>query len=304
MQVIRIDLPASIKEQHFLAACDVHFGSVNCDLKHLKKDLKEARKRNARICFIGDIFDAIFPQGDKRHNPTVLVKELRDRDDATVHAVSMLRDLLAEYADLIDMMGMGNHELTVLRYHGVNMVTMLVMELNQILKQKKSKHRIQYGGYTCYLGYGFGSNTTRTAPITILSVLCHHGGGGSAPVTRGMIDVNRKRTNWDYDVFLFGHKHNNFAVRDVTIAPSYRKEGGFLKSMESRAIQAGSYYKNYGNLDGVGIMPSYEEVGAHAPKPLGGTFFRAKLVTDRAFDGEGKRIRNTSHYKFEIRAEV
>lgn len=303
MKALIKQMPCNTGEKkHFYGCSDSHLWNINSNMDQFKEELEEALERDARILMLGDMIDAIFPGTDKRHNPSILVKELQGRDDAPIKAIQMTIDFMEPFAENIDLITLGNHELAVWKYHGINMSNMLVMGLNQRLKDKKSKHRVLYGGYTCYMGYKFarkGKKRHGAPPGPVLDILCHHGGGGSAPVSKGMIDVNRKETTWDYDIFLFGHKHNSFGVRDVRVSPIYRQDQqGYIKTLDNRSIQLGTFYKNYGRHDDDGIMPGFEEVGAHQPKPLGGVFFTVAPIREWI-----KELR-TNSTGFKIRAEI
>jgi hypothetical protein len=286
---IKLDKPKQI----FYAASDVHFGIKNCDIDSFKKELQEAKERNARIILNGDIFDAIFPRGDKRWNPSLLIDELANQDDAPLVAAEMMADILEPYAELIDIIGMGNHEYAVYKYGQTNMTKLLFMMLNAKLN---GKHKVAYGGYTGYLGYRFSDGNHKK----ILKILYHHGSGGSSPVTKGMIDINRKETNWDYDIFLFGHKHNKFVTANGRMQPVFRKDGtGYIYWTDNKSIQTGSFYRNYsaGEAEGTKIPP-YEEVKEHAPKPIGGVFFTVQL------EQEWIKAFQTQTVVFKIRAEI
>jgi len=238
------------------------------------------------------MFDSIFPYGDKRWVPTILLKELQDRDDAPLYAVSLLFDILKPYSEQIDLIGIGNHEYSTLKYHGINMVKLLIMKLNQEL----NGHKILYGGYTGYMGYRFQRNEMGCRKI--LKILYHHGSGGGAPVTRGMIDINRKETNWPFDIFIYGHKHNRFGVHDVRMHPVFNNKGeGYIIASDIRAIQTGAFYRNYPEMKDTDL-PTYEEVGQHQPKPIGGVFCNVELI--RVYNPNIKK----DNIVFKIRAEI
>jgi len=280
------------QKQIFYFAGDLHYGIKNSDVNSFIKEMKEAKERNARIILIGDIFDSIFPYGDKRWNPSLLIPELRERDDAPIHAVSLMASILKPFAKNINVIGMGNHEASVLKYLGIDMIKLLTMTLNHFL----DGHKILYGGYTGYLGYRFKIKSGGS--MKVFKILYHHGSGGGSPVTKGMIDVNRKETNWNYDLFVFGHKHHCFAVRDVTISPVFRKDNqGYILSTDNRAIQTGAFYRNYpenSNTD----LASYEEIKQHSPKPIGGVFVTVSLQRHKI-----SRLK-TEGLVFKIRAEI
>jgi len=282
-----------VHKQTFYFAGDIHYGIKSSDINAFVKEMEEAKARDARIILIGDIFDAIFPHGDKRWNPTLLIPELRERDDAPMHAIALMSSILEPFAGNIDLIGMGNHEAAVLKYLGIDMIRILTMTLNHKLDNES---KILYGGYTGYLGYRFKAKSSNG--VKIFKILYHHGSGGSSAVTKGITDVNRKASNWNYDLFVFGHKHHCWAVRDVTISPVFRKDNhGFLVSTDNRAVQTGAFYRNYPeslNSD----LPTYEEIKQHAPKPIGGVFVNVELQRQRI---PGLK---TDSLAFKVRCEI
>jgi len=258
--------------QWMLAASDIHLGSVGCSLKHLYRDLARARELNARILMPGDIFDLILPKDHKRYTPGTVIKALRDRDDQINAVVDYAFDLLAPSADLIDMIGLGNHEATTIRFHAVDPVALLVSRLNEHLRQQGSEHKIRHGGYTGYVQYVVQTSGKERGAVRTYSVLYHHGTGGESTVTRGMIDVARKRTHWNYDAFIFGHKHHSWATRDVTVQITGH---GCLEVRQTRDIQTGTYMASYPvRPESEASSTDYSEAAGHSPKPLGGVFWR------------------------------
>ena len=284
------------KEQDFYAASDIHFGNRNADIKHFQRELEEAKKKNARIIIVGDVFDAIFPFGDRRYNPSLLIKELQGKDDAPLVAVEMMRDILQPYAEQIDMIGLGNHEVAVLKYQGIDMIRLLIMQLQSRLK---AKHKIYYGGYQGYLFYRFKDQ----GRIRVLRIFYHHGAGGTAPVTKGMIDINRILQDKKYDILLFGHKHNRFTDASVCEVIPVPRIGdfGYLYTTDKRSIQIGGFLKSYGVLNKEG-MPSYEEMSYSTFKPVGGTFFKVTLM--RHYTHTPKERADISCVYFKIRTMV
>lgn len=161
---------------------------------------------------------------------------------------------------------------------------MLVDRLNVNLEHNKSKHRIKHGSYIGYLQYVLRHNGKFRKTFNILY---YHGGGGSSPVTKGMIDISRIKVNWIFDVHIFGHKHQLFAVADQT---NYLTGKGVFRSDPCRCIQTGTYQKSYLT----NILPSQVSFGeekAFSPKPIGCARFKWRCVGNK-------------YDKLEIRAEI
>lgn len=262
MKITRRRIETPLHERSYLLACsDVHLGAASCDLRQLRADLDEARARGARIVIIGDLFDLILPKDHKRFSPGAIVSGLRDRDDQINAAVEYGLEILTPYADLIDMISLGNHELACIRFHSVDPVRLLLERLNSLPGVS-----IAHGGYCGYLQYITGTDKHRS-----YTVLYHHGRGGESAVTKGMIDINRTRANWLYHLFLFGHKHHQFADKEPTLHLSSK---GKLEAWESLAVQCGGYRKTYAVTTDAGedSVVTFEEMVGMKPKPLGGTF--------------------------------
>ena len=104
-----------------------------------------------------------------------------------------------------------------------------------------------------------------------------------------MIDIARKRTNWVYDLFIFGHKHNLFAVKDVTIRLG---SGGALINRRSLSLQTGTYMKSYPVQEPAeaSAVPYTEQLNM-APKPIGCTWCKFRWT------GEGSK-------RLELRGEI
>lgn len=260
-----------------LLASDLHLGSPNADLRRLRRDLDAARGRDARILINGDVFDAI-DHRDKRSGPNVLVPELRGKADFVPALARYAAKILAPYADLIEIIGVGNHEFKLIKWNAVDPVGLLIGELNRGLAESGSAHRVRHGGNNGYwrtvVDDGGKGRWTH-------DLYYFHGAGGDAPVTKGTIDVNRKGVCFDYDCITFGHKHNKMFVDDVVLSLSSR---GVLFERERKAVQTGSYYRNYSQREDP-LDVSYAEEFHAAAKPLGGMFLA--LIPERQRLGPG-----------------
>lgn len=184
---------------------DLHFDSPHHDRKALIADLDRAKKRNARIFLGGDLGCFIFAR-DKRF--TAAHAKDRKIDAVVDESVREGIEILGPYADNIDFMALGNHETTVLKYLGSDITNRIRIELERLKKKRES---IIYGGYSGYIRIRFkggeGTNEHRAGGSDI--IYYHHGAGGSAPVTRGMIDLYRVRAANVADVYWLGHKHTD-----------------------------------------------------------------------------------------------
>lgn len=177
------------------------------DYDLLRSDLKDAKNYGDRVNVNGDVFDCILPKDHKRFTPDVLDPRLRGRSDILNASLDIAVEELEPVVKYIDMIGSGNHEDAVAKYHGLDITQLLVHRLN-----KECGGNVKYGGKTGFISYSFrnrGKGSTNRVVIYY-----HHGAGGSAPVSRGLINFARTREFIDSDVIWHGHRHNR--VVDAT----------------------------------------------------------------------------------------
>ena len=228
---------------------DMHIGARNVDYALITEELEEAKKAGDRIYINGDVFDMILVQDRKRFRTDCPHPRISSRADLVTAAIEWGAEILAPYADLIDMIGTGNHEESVVRYHSIDPIKCLIYELDKVKKNKE--HVIHYGGYSGFIDLRLRSKAERKAegkanPQPNYShryqIYYHHGVGGNAPVTGGMIDF--ARTGWvDADVIWFGHRHRRLMTAIQSI--SCPLQGDELVIKDVRHIQTGAYFDTY-----------------------------------------------------------
>lgn len=203
--ITRKNLLCSVAEpMGFTLMSDLHIGGASTDHASIQSDLLTAKEQGDRISINGDIFDAILPKDHKRYRPEAIHPDLQNRSDMLNGALNMAVEIIGPYAPLIEMIGCGNHEDAVAKYHGLDLVQILVHRLNT-----ECGGTVNYGGYTGFVAYSASTGKKHgTGKKSRVVIYYHHGSGGSSPVTKGMIDFNRKGVWVDSDVVWLGHKHN------------------------------------------------------------------------------------------------
>jgi hypothetical protein len=246
----------------YLLMSDLHFGAAWCDRALIRSDLQWARKHNARIRIAGDVWDLILPKDRKRFVPSCLDPELRGKDNILNAALDLACRELGPYADLIEMIGCGNHETAITKHHGADMVALLIDRLST------PKHQIHHGGYTGAIVQHFRRKDGGGCRWV---VWYHHGKGGAAPVSKGMIDFNRFSTYVrDADVLWCGHKHHRW-VED-TSELRVPLTGNDFEIYPRKHIMTGAYDRgNHPQHDDDGnYVSDFATEGGFAPAGRGG----------------------------------
>lgn len=215
----------------YLLMSDLHVGAADCEKDLIRDDLKWAKKHGARVFIAGDVFDLLLPKDHKRYNPSRLDRELQGKDAVFNTALDLGSKLLKPYADLIDMIGCGNHETAITKFHSADITSLLVERLST------AKHKVVHGGYTGAIIQSFRHKSGNGCQWT---VWYHHGIGGAAAVTRGMIDFNRFASYVrNADLLWCGHKHYRWVsnARELRIP----ERGGEMYSKDVLHCMTGAY---------------------------------------------------------------
>ena len=253
------------KRQDILLMSDVHFDSPECDRKLFKRLLNEALERNAKIMFFGDFFDMMGGKYDPRTNKGHIRIEYQVAD----YFDEVIRDaakFLEPYKNNIVFFGMGNHEYSVVKRHEFNPLRQLVRELNI---------DADLGNYTGYMKLFYSGSTKGNGKG--YDLYWTHGSGGNAPVTKGMIGVNRKASAIDADIFVSGHIHQGW------VAPHTRMKlnsMGNIEYYDQTHIQLGTF-KDQGEWESSkGFNPPTK--GGCWLKFTGGRIDNVRYITERA----------------------
>lgn len=248
-------------EQWVMLSSDRHYDSVKCDRALMKKQLDKAKERNALIVDCGDFFDAM--QG--RYDPRRSYAEMRPEYKEDTYLDAIVADAakyMAPYAENIIMIGRGNHDNSVIKNNGVDIVSNLVYHLN-----RENNANIKIGGYGGWVRFQFISGKNESMLLKYF-----HGSGGDAPVTRGVLNTARQGLYLpDADVVVNGHNHNAYVV---PISRERISNKGVVYQDTMNFIRTPSYSIDYG--DGTGGW--HIERGG-PPKPRGCVWMRFSYDT-------------------------
>ena len=246
-------------EQWILLRADAHHDNLHCNQAMELRHLEEAVERKALVCDFGDLFCAMQGRWDKRKDDSQLRPELVGNDYLDL-LVGYNAEFYEPFADNFLMLSPGNHETANLKYHQTN----LTERFAERLKAKRTINRPLYvGGYSGWIRFMFNCGQQRASRL----LKYHHGYGGDAPVTKGVIQTNRMAVYLpDADFVVTGHTHNEWIF---PITRERISSAGVLFKDRQTHIKVPGYKDEYASgQDGWHI----ERGGP--PKPLGAVWLR------------------------------
>lgn len=208
---------------------DIHFDSPDCDRETLKKHLDYCLKDGRYILINGDFFDMIILGDRKRATP----HHITNTDNQLNVKLNEAYEFLKPYQNNILFFGRGNHEESIMKYNGLDVLEMLTTMLNM-----GSEHKILYGNYTNFLRFTFKEKNRNEYNYDIYA---HHGCGGSAPATKGMLDFGALAKGINADLIWIGHKHSSLIDYSAPVMHIDRNGDVILKNRQ--CIETPSYQK-------------------------------------------------------------
>lgn len=249
-----IDFDLAEGSPGLLLTSDWHLDSPHCDRKLLSKHLNEAKEKNYAIIANGDIFDAMQAKNDPRSSK----RELKNDIIANTYFNGLLsdaEDFCKPYASHIALMGYGNHEVSVIKHHEIDLMQMLVNNLN-----KEEDSHIVLGGYDGFVVCRFLYKGVVDRKVILYY---HHGAGGSAPMSLGILQMSRTQMHIpDADIIITGHNHNSFVVSKMKLCVSTR---GRVQSRRVYLVKTPTYKEEV-----MSDELSFLRMKGSPPRPIGG----------------------------------
>lgn len=266
---VRIEFEKSPEwEQWFLVSADRHIDNPKSDIALQKFHLEQAKERDAGVMDFGDFFDAMQGKTDKRSSKRDLLARfaalhLDPEDDQTSYLNALVdygAEFLAPYIKQFVVIGEGNHESSVANKLEYNLLDGLFREINRMGGTQVCK-----GGYRGWVKFQFqdkkgGMRIGRRAYY-------HHGSGGGGPVTKGVIQTNRRAVYLpDADYVFTGHIHEqwNLKIPRVRLLESGREVADV-----QHHVQLPTYKEEYLNTGG-----GFHHEKGGPPKPIGAWWMR------------------------------
>ena len=223
---------------------DVHLGNAACDVAAFRKFLA-GFDENTYFIGGGDFFDAVVVT-DKRYRKSI---DASAGDDIIDQQIDKGEELLKPYAGRILGMGTGNHEDTVTKRSGTNMMARLCKRLD-----------VPFLGFSGLYKLQFREKGGRGRTVIIRY---HHGwGGGSRTQGADLTKYSKDMAYWDADVFLYGHVHR----QQTDQVPRLGLSGNRLIARPKIICICGTFLRTYTK----GTDPTYSEVCGYPPVAIGG----------------------------------
>lgn len=264
MNIAKLSFDYTEQKRHlFGLMSDIHLESPGHDKARFTHDMDTLANEGARILVNGDLFDGIFPTDRKRYsragdtlNQDAQVNELLD------YAVQRLKP----YADYIDYLGYGNHECSIVKFNNTDILALLQRELNKL--RSPTLHTIQRGGYVGFVLLHFHRNGSGVKRYLVYR---DHGKGANAPVTKGIVNLQRLYATYDADLYWIGHSHTSVIDNASQWAIGVSSKGNMYQRQKVGIITPG-YQKcfteqKYGENDFYKL--NFPEERFHAPTGLG-----------------------------------
>ena len=254
------------KPVRMLLQFDEHWDNPHSDQELIKKHMQQAVDEGAPIIKGGD--QLCLMQG--RYDPRRARNDIRPEHDAPNY-IDKIVEGYAEFNEFaapnIAFMGRGNHELSILRHLETDVI-------------ERVGERLRAAGSSVVTG-GIGGwiivkiHITKTQFVTV-PVYYTHGTGGGGPVTKGVIQTNRRAVYLpDAQVIISGHIHEEWIV---TLCRERLTQRGRIYLDEQVHLCSGTYKQEYDP-----VKSSWHSQMGRPPKPVGGTWL--EMTVSREMDG-------------------
>ena len=273
------------KETKIAMLSDLHWDNPKCDRDLLKKHLDYCKEENIPVMVNGDFFCLMQGRGDNRRNKSDIRPEHNNAkylDSIVTTAVEWFEP----YADILTVIGYGNHETGIIKWQETDILQRFVDLLNL-----KCNSNVQTGGYGGWFIVKIMDNTK----IFSTKIKYFHGSGGGGVVTKGALNLTRALEIYEgCDVYTMGHIHENSARNDVRDTLSHNAyKGYYVKHKPIHLMITGTYKEEYQE----GAKGWHVERGAPI-KPVGGRFLTIKVERDRTNKDDVVRKYIDSHRIF------
>ena len=242
---------------------DLHLGASDTDEARIKRELDQAKENGNLILINGDWAELIVHGDRKRYVSSLPTEDVAVAPAQVDKYIDKAAAFLKPYAKNIGLIGSGNHETAIQKYHGIDPTKHLIDKLGG---------KIVHGGYTGGVVLSFHrKGADRPSGVQTFRIWYHHGFGGSAPVTKGVIDYARIASYVeDADVVWMGHAHQR--TLHQTVVQRFPRQGSEFVHKSLWSLRTSHYRKhNEPQVDKEGYYrPDWNRERGAAPAPSGG----------------------------------
>lgn len=218
-------------EQWFLLSSDRHWDSKYSDRNLQRKHLTQLVERKGLLIDNGDAFDVMQGRNDRRGSKGSIRPE-HNTDAYFSSVIDTAVDWFEPYAKNILLWGEGNHEAAARRHNEICVTGHFVRGMND-----RTGSSIHHGKYNNYVRLQFRRGDRKH--LKPILMFLHHGSGGNSPVTRGVIQTNRRAVTYpDADIIVTGHIH---AEWHVPIPRERVSEQGIIFDRTQHHVSTGTY---------------------------------------------------------------
>tara|TARA_Y100000593_G_scaffold19936_2_gene39958 strand:- start:3975 stop:4904 length:930 start_codon:yes stop_codon:yes gene_type:complete len=246
-------------EKWFLLQADHHWDNPKTNRDLMSLHLDQAMERDAGILMFGDFYCLMQGKGD----PRMAKGDIRPEHKNNRYIDSVVEtsiEYLEPYAKNIMHIGMGNHEYSILQHKETDVIQRLLALLN-------AEHglSIQGGNYSGWIIFQF--RFEKSKKVFSKKLYFTHGSGGGGPVTKGVIQSNRKAVYLpDAHMVVQGHIHEQWIVE---ICRDRCNSRGTTYMDYQTHIQLPTYKDEYTDEPN-----SWHRRKGRPPKPLGAYWLR------------------------------
>ena len=154
------------------------------------------------------------------------------RDDVLDYIIDYVAEVLNPFADKIKLISMGNHESSVLKFHGTNPITSLCREL------KRAGGNPIFGDYQNIIRFKF-YHKDKGSRIRCYDMWTCHGMGAGAKRSRGALEWDLVYSRFDARVYWMGHNH--MGETDGTGSYTFVNREGQIVTVSKKGIRTPSW---------------------------------------------------------------
>ena len=265
-------------EEWVLLSSDRHWDNPMSNWDLQTKHLEEALERGAGIIDAGDLFCAMQGKYDPRSSKSS-VREIHQVPDYLDSLITTSTTFFEPYAQNFIVQACGNHESSIRKRHETDLIERFCATMKY-----KTGYKVHNGGYSGFVRFRLRAKGKTMGRL--LTLHYSHGYGGGGPVTKGVIQSNRKAVYLpDADIVISGHVHESWQIELMRVRCGKRK----IYHDSQLHVCLPTYKEEY--KDGFGGW--HVERGA-PPKPIGACWLR--LYYDAArIDGHNSLPRGLSY---------